>query len=73
MECKSASDLTNVNKRRKEEADKHTNLVRKHGRDVPCVLYLSRYFNNPYLKYEKAGGIKWIWHQRIDDLEELGL
>ena len=73
MECKSAGDFANVNKRRKEESDKHSNLVRKHGPEVQYVLYLSGYFGKPYLTYERAAGIQWIWHHRVDDLEKLGL
>ena len=73
MECKSAGDFANVNKRRKEEADKHSNLVRKHGPEVQYVIYLSGYFGKAYLTYESAAGIRWIWHHRVDDMEKLGL
>ena len=73
MECKSAGDFANVNKRRKEEADKHGNLVREHGDSIQYVLYLSGYFDSNYLRYERAAGIQWIWHHRINDLERLGL
>ena len=73
IECKSAGDFTNVNKRRKEESDKHANLVREHGRKVQYVLYLSGYFDANYLRYERDANIKWVWHHRINDLKDLGL
>ena len=73
MECKSAGDFTNVNKRRKEESDKHRNLTNRHGDEVRYVLYLSGYFDANYLQYERDAGIQCYWHHRIDDLGELGL
>ena len=73
LECKSAGDFTNVNKRRKEEADKHANLVREHGESLQYALYLSGYFDTNYLEYERAAGIAWVWHHRINDLDILGL
>ena len=42
MEAKSAGDFTNVNKRRKEEAIKVSQLRRLHGDDVRYVLFLLR-------------------------------
>ena len=73
LECKSAGDFTNVNKRRKEEADKHANLFREHGDSLRYALYLSGYFDTNYLEYERAAGIEWVWHHRINDLDKLGL
>jgi hypothetical protein len=73
VEAKSAGDFTNVNKRRKEEAIKITQLRRTYGEDVRYVLFLCGYFDSGYLGYEAAEGIDWVWEHRIDDLSELGL
>ena len=73
IEAKSAGDFTNVNKRRKEEAVKISQLRRTYGQDVRYVLFLCGYFDSSYLGYEAAEGIDWVWEHRIDDLEEFGL
>ena len=73
IEAKSAGDFTNVNKRRKEEAQKIEQLRRQYGVDVPFVLFLCGYFDPGYLGYEAAERIDWVWEHRIDDLEKLGL
>ena len=73
VECKSAGDFTNVNKRRKEESDKHANLVRAHPQQVRYILYLSGYFDTNYLQYEQDADIQWVWHHRPGDLERLEL
>jgi type II restriction enzyme len=73
IEAKSAGDFTNVNKRRKEEAAKMTQLQRTHGRDVRFVLFLCGYFDSGYLGYEAAEGIDWVWEHRMDDFSEFGL
>ena len=73
IEAKSAGDFTNVNKRRKEEATKITQLRRTYGTDVRFILFLCGYFDSGYLGYEAAEGIDWIWEHRVDDLREFGL
>ncbi len=73
IEAKSAGDFTNVNKRRKEEAQKIEQLRRQYGVGVPFVLFLCGYFDAGYLGYEAAERIDWIWEHRIDDLEKLEL
>ena len=73
VEAKSAGDFTNVNKRRKEEADKLRNLKRLHGTDVRFILYLRGYFDAGYLGYEAAEGIDWVWEHRTDDLAAFGV
>ena len=73
IEAKSAGDFTNVNKRRKEEAAKMTQLRRTYGRNVRFVLFLCGYFDSGYLGYEAAEGIDWVWEHRIQDLAEFGL
>lgn len=73
FEAKSAGDFTNVNKRRKEEAQKVTQLRNRHGEEVAFVLFLCGYFDPGYLGYEAAEGIDWVWEHRIGDLEKLGL
>ena len=73
LEAKSAGDFTNVNKRRKEEAAKMTQLRRTYGDRISFVLFLCGYFDGGYLGYEAAEGIDWVWEHRIDDLAEFGL
>ena len=73
FEAKSAGDFTNVNKRRKEEATKITQLRHSYGDRVQFNLFLCGYFNCGYLGYEAAEGIDWVWEHRIDDLTKFGL
>lgn len=73
LEAKSAGDYTNVNKRRKEEAAKMSQLRRTYGEKVGLSLFLCGYFDTGYLGYEAAEGIDWVWEHRIDDMELLGL
>lgn len=73
IEGKSAGDFANVNKRRKEEAQKARQLQLTYGNEVRFLLFLCGYFDNGYLGYEAAEGIDWIWEHRISDMEHLGL
>ena len=73
IEAKSAGDLANVNKRRKEEAVKVNQLRQTYGQKVRFILFLCGYFDSGYLGYEAAEGIDWVWEHRIDDLEQFGL
>jgi hypothetical protein len=73
FELKSAGDFANVNKRRKEEAKKMSQLKDHLGSAVEYVLLLCGYFNASYLGYEAAEGIDWVWEHRMDDLNDLGL
>ena len=73
IEAKSAGDFANVNKRRKEEAVKMSQLWQTYGQDVRFVLFLCGYFDSGYLGYEAAEGIDWVWEHRIDDLKKFGL
>jgi len=70
VEMKSAGDYTNVNKRRKEESDKHVSLKRAHGDDVVFLLQLFGYFGNTYLGFEASAGIDWAWDHRLSDLAD---
>ncbi|MCC6680035.1 MAG: XamI family restriction endonuclease [Phycisphaeraceae bacterium] len=54
IECKSAGDFTNTNKRRKEEATKIRQLKTAYGPGVRFVLFLCGYFGSDYLGYEAA-------------------
>ncbi len=72
IEAKSAGDFANVNKRRKEEAQKMSQLKNTFGRDVQFSLFLCGYFDSGYLGYEAAEGIDWVWEHRIEDLAKLG-
>lgn len=67
VELKSAGDYTNVNKRRKEESDKHDALTRAHGDDAVFLLQLFGYFGHTYLSFEAAAGIDWTWDHRLGD------
>jgi type II restriction enzyme len=49
IEAKSAGDFTNVNKRRKEEAAKMSQLRRTYGDNVRYILLLCGYFDSGYL------------------------
>lgn len=73
IEAKSAGDFTNVNKRRKEEAQKMAQLRSTYGQEVRFALFLCGYFDSGYLGYEAAEGIDWVWEHRIDDLSQFGL
>jgi len=73
IEAKSAGDFTNVNKRRKEEAQKMAQLKNTYGEEIRFGLFLCGYFDTGYLGYEAAEGIDWVWEHRIDDLALYGL
>lgn len=73
IECKSAGDFTNTNKRRKEEAIKISQLKATYGEDIKFCLFLCGYFDTGYLGYEAAEGIDWIWEHRVSDFEKLGI
>ena len=73
VEAKSAGDFANVNKRRKEEATKVSQLRQSYGNNVRYVLFLCGYFDSGYLGYEAAEGIDWVWEHRIEDLGEFDL
>jgi type II restriction enzyme len=73
IEAKSAGDFTNVNKRRKEEAHKMTQLKHTYGKNIRYGLFLCGYFDTGYLGYEAAEVIDWVWEHRIDDLALFGL
>jgi type II restriction enzyme len=73
IEAKSAGDFTNVNKRRKEEAIKISQLKATFDEQVVFALFLCGYFDAAYLGYEAAEGIDWIWEHRIGDLDQLGI
>lgn len=68
VELKSAGDFTNVNKRRKEESDKHDALTRTHGDRAVFLLQLFGYFGRSYLGFEASAGIDWAWDHRLSDL-----
>ena len=73
IECKSAGDFANTNKRRKEEDTKVTQLRGTYGNDIILYLFLCGYFDSTYLGYEAANHMDWIWEHRISDLEGLGI
>ena len=73
IEAKSAGDFTNTNKRRKEEAQKISQLRETYGATVQFILFLCGYFDSGYLGYEAAEGIDWAWEHRMGDLKGFGL
>lgn len=73
IEAKSAGDFANTNKRRKEEAQKHSQLRATYGPEVRYILFLCGYFDASYLGYEASEGIDWVWEHRPDDMTHLGL
>ncbi len=68
VECKSAGDFTNTNKRRKEEAVKVAQIKTNYEKNVEFILFLCGYFDSGYLGYEAAEGMDWVWEHRIEDL-----
>lgn len=74
IECKSAGDFTNVNKRRKEEAQK-IHQIRQEFQDntLPLYLFLCGYFDAGYLGYSASEQLDWIWEHRISDLDKTGI
>lgn len=73
VECKSAGDFTNTNKRRKEEATKVNQLRDTYGNEINFCLFLCGYFDTGFLGYEAAEGIDWVWEHRITDFDKLGI
>lgn len=74
VECKSAGDFLNTNKRRKEEATKMQQLVNSYGREnITFILFLCGYFDVGYLGYEASEGIDWVWEHRISDFKHFGV
>lgn len=73
IECKSAGDSTNTNKRRKEEAIKFEQLKRAYGADVQFILFLGGYFDAGYLGYNAAEQIDWVWEHRVEELSSFGV
>lgn len=73
VECKSAGDFANTNKRRKEEDAKVTQLRATYGDDVVLYLFLCGYFDATYLGYEAANHMDWVWEHRIEDFECAGV
>ncbi|MBX3000331.1 MAG: XamI family restriction endonuclease [Caldilineaceae bacterium] len=71
IEAKSAGDFTNTNKRRKEEAQKLSQLHRTYGSHLQFILFLCGYFDSGYLGYEAAEGIDWVWEHHLQDLSDL--
>ena len=70
IEAKSAGDYANVNKRRKEEAQKMNQLRQSFSDDICYILFLGGYFNAGYLGYSASEGLDWIWEHRISDLSK---
>lgn len=73
VECKSAGDFTNTNKRRKEEAQKMEQLKSTYGNNIDFILFLCGYFDSGYLGYEAAEGIDWVWEHRVEDFKKAGV
>lgn len=73
VECKSAGDFTNTNKRQKEEGQKGRQLRDEFKSDLCYVLFLCGYFGKKYLQYEAREQFDWIWEHRISDMDQLGL
>lgn len=73
FEAKSAGDFANTNKRRKEEGIKMAQLRHTYGAGVRFNLFLCGYFDTPYLGYEAAEGIDWVWEHRLEDFHHFGL
>lgn len=71
IECKSAGDFANVNKRRKEEAEKVLDLQESYPDDkIDFCLFIGGYFNQKYLDFERQSGIKIFWEHLPETLKE---
>lgn len=70
IECKSAGDAANTNKRREEEDTKVSQLRATYG-DVTLYLFLCGYFEATYLGYEAANHMDWVWEHRVTDFDDL--
>ena len=73
MPTEEKRDFTNVNKRRKEEAVKMSQLRATYGDEIQYLLLLCGYFDSGYLGYEAAEGIDWVWEHSMDDFSKIGL
>ena len=74
IEAKSAGDFANVNKRKKEEASKMSQLREHYGRrHTKYVVLLGGYFDRRYLDYVTGAGIEVVWEHRLDGLRSVGL
>lgn len=73
LEAKSAGDFVNVNKRRKEEAQKFRQIMEEYGDQVQYLLFLGGYFDERYLQYMSSEGMDWLWEHKQEDLEKLNL
>lgn len=73
VECKSAGDFTNTNKRRKEEAQKIAQLKATYGEEIDFILFLCGYFDSGYLGYEAGEKIDWVWEHRLEDFCKAGV
>lgn len=71
IECKSAGDYTNTNKRQKEEAQKMNQLRDTYGNSLCYVLFLCGYFDTSFQGYVASEGIDWVWEHRITDFDIL--
>ncbi len=59
IECKSAGDFANVNKRRKEEGQKGRQLRTEFGDQLTYLLFICGYFGKTYLQYEAGEQFDW--------------
>ncbi len=71
IECKSAGDFANVNKRRKEEGQKGRQLRTEFGDQLTYLLFICGYFGKTYLQYEAGEQFDWVWEHRIADFDPL--
>lgn len=69
IECKSAGDYTNTNKRQKEEAQKMQQLRATYGNNLHYILLLCGYFDTPFQGYVASEGIDWVWEHRMEDFD----
>lgn len=71
IECKSAGDYTNTNKRQKEEARKMQQLRDTYGNNLHYILFLCGYFDTSFQGYVASEGIDWVWEHRINDFDKV--
>ena len=71
IECKSAGDAVNVNKRQQEEVTKAHRLKSTYGNQLQYIMFLCGYFNPAFLETIASESIDWVWEHRIEDFESL--
>ena len=66
VELKSAGDVTNTNKRRKEESARAKKIRETFGVNTRYVLVLGGHFDTVFVNHMKGDDIEWIWEHDVE-------